>query len=73
MVLKMSTVPTTASSDTQADDVIPQLDTFRRMPVIFDTISQLLGSYEEQARTSGQEGRQPGKFGQYVTMIAAGF
>ena len=56
--------PTTAIPTLQSDGVIPKLDTIRRMPTISESVSQLLGSYEEQARNAIQ-GRHTRKSGRY--------
>ena len=52
-------VPKTALSDFQADSVIP-----RHIPTISETVSHLLGTYEEQARTAVRS-RHPQKSGHY--------
>ena len=57
---------TTVRSDIQLDGVIPTLEALRRAPSIATSVSQLLESYEEQARTSLQ-GRQARKSGRYST------
>ena len=56
----------TIRSDIQSDGVIPTLQALRRAPSIATSVSQLLESYEEQARTSLQ-GRQARKSGRYNT------
>ena len=55
--------PTTAISTLQSDGVISKLDTIS-MPTISESVSQLLGSYEEQARNAIQ-GRHTWKSGRY--------
>ena len=56
----------TIRNDIQSDGVIPTLEALRRAPSIATSVSQILESYEEQARTSLQ-GRQARKFGRYNT------
>ena len=53
-------------SDIQADGVVPTLEALRRAPSIANSVTQLLESYEEQARVSLQ-GRQARKSGRYNT------
>ena len=59
-------VPATATTqlDVQNDGVLPQLETLRQLPSVSNTVSTLLGAYEEQARTSLQ-GRQTRESGRY--------
>ena len=56
----------TIRNDIQSDGVIPTLEALRRAPSIATSVSQLLESYEEQARISLQ-GRQARKSGRYNT------
>ena len=53
-------------SDIQSDGVVPTLETLRRTPSIANSVTQLLESYEEQARAS-LHGRQARKSGRYNT------
>ena len=57
---------TAARNDIQSDGVVPMLGAFRRAPSIATSVTQLLESYEEQARASLQ-GRQARKSGIYNT------
>ena len=50
--------------DIQNEAVIPRLETLRQIPSVSNTVSTLLGAYEDQARRSIQ-GRQPRKSGRY--------
>ena len=54
----------TTQLDVQNDGVLPRLETLRQLPSVSNTVSTLLGAYEEQARTSLQ-GRQSRKSGRY--------
>ena len=54
----------TTQFEVQNDGVLPRLETLRQIPSVSNTVSTLLGAYEEQARTSLQ-GRQPRKSGRY--------
>ena len=56
--------PTRVVPTLQSDGVIPRLDTIRRMPTISETVTQLIGSYEEQARSAIQ-GKHTRKSGRY--------
>ena len=53
-------------NDIQSDGVVPTLEALRRAPSIANSVTQLLESYEEQARSSLQ-GRQVRKSGRYNT------
>ena len=52
--------------DIQSDRVVITLEALRRVPSIANSVTQLLESYEEQARASLQ-GRQARKSGRYNT------
>ena len=54
----------TTQLDVQNDGVLARLETLRQLPSVSNTVSTLLGAYEEQARTSLQ-GRQSRKSGRY--------
>ena len=56
--------PGVGVADIQTDGVVPTLEAIRRMPTISDTVSNLLASYEDQAKASIQ-GRQHRKSGRY--------
>ena len=55
-----------ARGEIQSDEVVPTLEALRRAPSISSSVTQLLESYEEQARASLQ-GRQAKKSGRYNT------
>ena len=57
-------VTATTQLDIQKDAVLPRLETLRQLPSVSNTVSTLLGAYEDQARTTLQ-GRQPRKSGRY--------
>ena len=54
----------TTQLDIQNEAVLPRLETLRQLPSVSDTVLNLLGAYEDQARTSLQ-GRKPRKSGRY--------
>ena len=56
--------PGMRASDIQTDGVVPTLEAIRRIPTISDTVSNLLASYEDQAKAAIQ-GRQQRKSGRY--------
>ena len=56
----------TVRADIQSDGIVPTLEALRRAPSISSSVTQLLESYEEQARASLQ-GRQAKKSGRYNT------
>ena len=56
--------PRAISADIQSDGVVPSLEAIRRVPSISNAVSNLLVSYEDQAKASVQ-GRQPSKSGRY--------
>ena len=53
-------------NDIQSDGIVPSVEALRRAPSIATSVTQLLESYEEQARASLQ-GRQARKSGRYNT------
>ena len=53
--------------DIQKDAVLPRLEMLRQLPSVSNTVSTLLGAYEDQARTSLQ-GRQTRKSGRYSSV-----
>ena len=55
-----------ARNDIQSDGAVPTLEALRRAPSVATSVTQLLESYEEQARASLQ-GRQARKSGRYNT------
>ena len=55
-------VPKATSVDIQTDGVVPSLEAIRRMLTRSNAVSNLLASYEDQAKASVQ-GRQPRKSG----------
>ena len=57
---------TAARNDIQSDGVVPTLEALRRAPSIAMSVTQLIESYEDQARASLQ-GRQARKSGRYNT------
>ena len=62
----------TTQLDIQNEAVLPRLETLRQQPSVSDTVLNLLGACEEQARTSSQ-GRQPRKSGRYSVDIFSGY
>ena len=56
--------PKATSADIQTDGVVPLVEAKRHMPSISNAVSNLLASYEDQAKASVQ-GRQPRKSGRY--------
>ena len=46
--------PRIRAADIQTDGVVPTLEAIRSMPTISDTVSNLLASYEDEAKASIQ-------------------
>ena len=64
MVSSQAAVTATTQLDIQNDGVLPRLETLRQLPSVSNTVSTLLGAYEDQARATlqGRQLRKPVRY-----------